>query len=73
MVRLDYLRRHNADHPQVPGGIAQHDGRRRTTVVLAGNTFVHGLFHGLLQGTALLIHRIQELRQTRRLVRLANR
>src|SRR5262245_19013931 len=73
MVGLDDLRCQNADYSQVPGGIAQHDGCRRTTVVLLGDALVHGLFHGLLQGPALLIHRIEELRQSCRLVRLAGR
>ena len=73
MIRLDHLRRDNADHPEVPGGVAEYDGCWRRTVVLLGNALVYIFFHGLLQGTSLLVHRIEELGKTPCLVGIASR
>ena len=73
MIRLDNLRRDNADHSQVPGGVAEHDGRWRRTIVLLRDALVHILVHGLLQGTSLLVHSIEELGQTSCLVGIVRR
>ena len=64
MIRFHNLCCDNTDHSEVPGWVAEHDGLRRTTIVLLGNTLMHSRFHDLLQGAPLLVHRIEELGET---------
>ena len=73
MIGFHHLRCDNADHPEVPGWIAEHDGRRWTTIVLLGNALMHSRFHGLLQSAPLLVHRIEELGETLCLVGIVSR
>jgi hypothetical protein len=73
MIGFNNFGCHNADHAQVPGGVAQDDSGWRTTIVLPGNALVHLLLHGLLQGAALLVHVIEEVRQPHGFGRLIGR
>ena len=55
---------HDAHHPQMPIRMAQHDSRRGRAAIQLSDAFVHRLLDVTLQRAALLVHVIEQSRQT---------